>query len=375
MIVSNLNKKKISLIILLFINFIFSIKYLSRYTFNYLAISLLITSIQVLTIYKFDFIQKLLVKTKIKSIYLLIFSSIILLLIASKIPIESLKVDRWSVITSFWDNYFNNKYAYYAKSFDGNYPGPMPIYFVLFLPFYFIKEFSYITIMGLFLFYTILKKNHISEKNKNLYVIFISTSLFIIWESLSRSNIFFNGALILSVTLYFLNFNNTKKALLCKGILIGLVLSTRNVFIIVFAIAFIYSILNKKYSFRELFQMGFITIITFIITFLPFVYNHFKDFLQMNPFIIQSSALMPSKYSFLCIFLSILITLKIKSSIDVIFYSGIMLFFTITTYFLYTIVITNFNTAFFESKADISYFIFCIPFFLYYFLILENIEK
>lgn len=138
------NKINISLFILLFINFIFSVKYLSRYTSYYLIISLFIVLIQVLIVKKIDFIFNLLKKAKIKPIYLLIFSSIILLLIASKVPIESLKVDRWSVITSFWDNYFSNQYVYFAKSFDGNYPGPMPFYFVLFLPFYFLNEYSYI---------------------------------------------------------------------------------------------------------------------------------------------------------------------------------------------------------------------------------------
>lgn len=368
---STLNKKNASLFILLFINFIFSIKYLSRYTSNYLTVSLLIVSIQVVIIYKFDLIFKLLIKLKTKSIYQLIFISVILLFIASKVPIESLNVDRWSVITSFWDNYFNNKYVYFAQSFDGNYPGPMPFYFVLFLPFYYLKEFSYITIIGLFLFYSILK-NKVSEKNKFLYVTLISSSLFIFWETISRSNIFFNGTLILLVTIYFLTVKKNEKLLLLNGVFIGLVLSTRNVFVIVFGIAFIYLLLKKEYTFKELFFIGLITIITFIITFIPFIYNHLDDFFKMNPFIIQSSALMPSKYSFLCIFLSLIGALFIKSRLDVIFYSGIMLFFTILFYFGYTIILTDFKTTFFESKADISYFILCIPFCLYHFIICEE---
>ena len=74
------NKINISLFILLFINFIFSVKYLSRYTSYYLIISLFIVLIQVLIVKKIDFIFNLLKKAKIKPIYLLIFSSIILLL-------------------------------------------------------------------------------------------------------------------------------------------------------------------------------------------------------------------------------------------------------------------------------------------------------
>lgn len=367
MILKLLSKQNISLLILLFINLIFSIKYISRYSSFYLIISLLIILIQVIFIYKINYIFQWLNKFKIKPLYILLFSSMGLLFLASKVPIESLKVDRWSVITSFWDNYFSNQYVYFAKSFDGNYPGPMPFYFVLFLPFYFLKEFSYITIIGLIVFYGILKHKGVSKRTATLFVLFISSSLYVFWESISRSNIFFNGTLILIVTLYFLNFDNSKKAILYKGVLIGLVLSTRNVYIIVFAIAFIYSFLNKKYQIIELFQIACITIFTFVITFLPFVYNHFVDFLIMNPFIIQSSALMPTKFSFFCIMFSILIALNVKSKEDVIFYAGVILFLTILLYFSYTLYITDFKTTFFNSRADISYFILCVPFLYYYY--------
>ena len=78
------------------------------------------------------------------------------------------------------------------------------------------------------------------------------------------------------------------------------------------------------------------------------------DFLTMNPFIIQSSALMPSSLSFFCIIISIFIAFSVKSKEDVIFYSGIMLFLTILLYFGYTIFITDFETTLFKSN---KYFI------------------
>jgi len=368
MIYKFFNKVNISLFVLLFINFIFSLKYLSRFTDYFWLVSLIIIFFQYILVVKIDTLFNIFNKIKRHSFYLLIFISLILLFIASKVPIESLKVDRWSVVTSFWDNYFNNQYVYFAKSFDGNYPGPMPFYFVLFLPFYYLKEFSYITVIGLLLFYFILIYKKISEKNKFLFVVLIGISPYIFWETISRSNIFFNGTLVLCSTLYYLNFEKSSKALLFKGLLIGLVLSTRNVYVIVFVIASIYSFQFKKYNFVELFQIGCITIFTFVLTFVPFVYNHFEDFLKMNPFIIQSSALLPSKLSFFCIFLAAIVGFKVKSEIDVIFYTGIMLFFTIVLYFSYSIFITDFDTTFFKSRADISYFILCIPFVCFYFL-------
>ena len=203
MIYKFFNKVNISLFVLLFINFIFSLKYLSRFTDYFSLVSLIIIFFQYILVVKIDIFFNIFNKIKGHSFYFLIFISLILLFIASKVPIESLKVDRWSVVTSFWDNYFNNQYVYFAKSFDGNYPGPMPFYFVLFLPFYYLKEFSYITVIGLLLFYFILIYKKISEKNKFLFVVLIGISPYIFWETISRSNIFFNGTLVLFSTLYF----------------------------------------------------------------------------------------------------------------------------------------------------------------------------
>ena len=120
-------------------------------------------------------------------------------------------VDRWSVIASFWDNYFNGKYVYFAQSFDGNYPGPMPFYFILALPFYIIGELGIFSVLGIFVFMFLMK----NKKNSNItsmYFILTASSIFYIWEVCSRSNIFINGVLILYSIICF--FKNYQKKLL-----------------------------------------------------------------------------------------------------------------------------------------------------------------
>ncbi|MBX9807334.1 MAG: oligosaccharide repeat unit polymerase [Flavobacteriaceae bacterium] len=283
------------------------------------------------------------------------------------VPKESLSVDRWSVISSFWQNYFHNEYVYAAKSFGGNYPGPMPFYFILALPFYLMGELGLFSFLGITAFVLVIKKLNKSFEYTSISFLYIATSLFYIWEICARSNIFINGSLILFSILFF--FKKYKKALnsnLIFGIIIGLLLSTRNVFVIPYIIAIIFALRTKKIDLENTFYLGIITLFIFSLTFLPFVWNHFADFKLMNPFIIQSSFLMPFKYTLLFIFIAFCLSFFCKEEEEVYFYSGLSLFLTILFYFGFMIFNYSFKTAYYESKADISYFILCLPFFIYH---------
>lgn len=374
MILENSKQKQhISLFIFLFVNFMFSAKYVSRVTNYYLPISFIIV-----TLYYFIWKYKNLldeISGKLNKLNILILMLFILgsCFIFIKVPVATLNVDRWSVITSFWDNYFSEKYVYFALSCDNNPPGPMPFYFILALPFYIVGELGLFSLMGIILFYYLLKKNVISTKNQTLSLLLVAGSLFYLWEIVSRSNIFLNGVLVLFVILYSLKQKVfTQKKILLIGIFIGLVLSTRNVFVIPFVILFVYLLNKKVISFFELISIGCISLLTFTTTFIPFVWGHHEDFKVMNPFIIQSSGLMPLKYTLVFILLAFVGGFICKSKKDIIFYSGFILFLCIGFYFVYWFFQVGFNETFFESSADISYFILCIPFSIYYLIKNEN---
>lgn len=363
-----IDKFQISFCLFIFINFLFFLKYLQRVSDYYILISFLFTSIYIVFWYFRNYINKI----KIYSIHnkLIIFIFIITsILIFNKIDVNTLKVDRWSVITSFWDNYFKGDYVYFAKSHRGNYPGPMPFYFILALPFYWIKELGFLTIVGVIIFLKIIKKDLKINSHIFTTLLFTISSVFIFWEIVCRSNIFFNGTLILFVLKRFLD--TTKfhaKEIIINGVLIGLILSTRNVFIIPFIIAFSYSLRTKTITLKQTLCLGFLSILFFSITFIPFLWNHYDDFKKMNPFIIQSSFLMPFKSTLLFLVLSFVLSLYCKIKDDVYFYSGISLFSTICGYYIYHFSISGFDKTFFESEADISYFILSTPFLIYYFI-------
>lgn len=362
-----LDKKNTSLLIFLFINFIFTAKYLSRICSFYLIISFLIT-----LIYFFIWKYRTNITTRIKpsnklNYFVLFFFIIIYVIILKIIPTEKINVDRWSVISSFWDNYFNNKYVYFAKSNMGNPPGPMPFYFILALPFYLIGELGYFSILGCISFFVLIRKAKVSIANQTITLILITSSVCFLWEVICRSNIFFNGVLILIVINQFFQIKTfTLRSCIFIGTIIGLSISTRNVFIIPYMISFIFLLNNKIVTFKKIVTIVSISIFFFALTFLPFIWNHSIEFNEMNPFIIQSSALMPFALTIPFILIGVFAGFLCKTNNDVYYFSGAILFLTIIGYFIYHFTIDGFNNTFFGSTADISYFILSIPFSLFY---------
>lgn len=353
-----------SLFIIAFVNLLFLIKYTPRFTNYSIAISLIL-SILFFVFYFFKDSLKITNKRLniifVGAIPLYIIGAIMLL---NLFPLDKVNVDRYSVINSFWDNYFQSKYVYFAKSHHGNMPGPMPFYFILSLPFYILGDIGYLSITGLIVFAAILKYANITPSRIISGVVIILCTGFTFWEIVSRSNIFINSSLVLLSIIFFVRKIdiNRKQHILLNGVIIGLLISTRNVLIIPYIVLFLHVLKEKKYLIRDMIQISICIVSVYILTFVPFVMNHFSDFIKMNPFIIQSSYLMPSWMSISCIVLSFSSLFLTKSYKDIIYYSGMYLFITITIYSFYHIYKTGFHDAFYNSKIDISYYILCIPF-------------
>lgn len=366
-------KRNLSVVLLLLVNFIFSIKYLSRYTDYYLLFSLLFFFFTFLLFnVSFHFFQHKKLLNALNYFILVVYFSLAIFLF-TKVDVDSLNVDRWSVITNFWETYFTGEYAYFSTSNQGNPPGPMPFYFIIALPFYILGELGCMSLLGIFIFYFLVKYEFNSKLLTFISLFFICFSIFTLWEVIARSNVFLNGTLVLASLLYFQKFKQYNfKIYLLFAVIIGCLLSTRNSFAIAYIIYFMYLVLSKKMKFGQLFLITFMSILVFVLTFFPFVLGHFDKFLQMNPFLVQSTFLVPFGYSISFLVLAFLVSFFVKNFHDAIFYTGIVFFISIATYSGYQISIHGFLEAYFDSYIDISYFIFCIPFFLYYVLAIDN---
>lgn len=366
-----LSKKNIAISLFIFINALFVLKYSERVTSYNALLTLAFIGVFIGFFYWKDTIL-----SRIKYAYGFIGSAIFIILFGiafTYINVETLMVDRWSVISSFWDNYFQGEYVYFAKSHRNNPPGPMPFYYMLALPFYLIGELGYFSLLAIPALWIVSKYLRFNKAVVQFGLFLLITSFFYIWEVTVRSNIMINGLLILFSLIYCLKREKwSLKELIVAGIMVGLFLSTRNVFVIPYVILFLYLLKNGNLSFLKLIQLGSVAIVTFALTFLPFIYNYWDSFLTMNPFVIQGSFLIPFHYTVGFVLLAFLFPFLCKSKEDVLFYSGVNLFITIAIYFIYHIIYSGFQSAFYESIVDISYFILCIPFFLIYVLIQEN---
>lgn len=291
---------------------------------------------------------------------LLTISSGFLLHIITK---ESLHVDRWEMIQLFWDAASNGIYPYGVCSLSGNYPGPMPFYFILTYPFYLIGEIGWMTVVGLWIVVGCSYKK-LDGNDLGWVMILLLSSLAIYWEIFARSTIFINSLLF---AIYFCKLKDLsqRSALAFYGwaVLGGILFSTRTVFALPLIIWGIYICLRKEIKIIRFIKWGICFICSFIITFLPFYCMDPHTFMQLNPFITQGDILLPFSYIFFFLVLAFVFPFFCKKYSDIWFYSGLLLFSTITGHVVYALFDSGID-AYLRAGADISYYIFCFPFLL-----------
>lgn len=360
---------------LLFINALFCIKYFERFTSLFPVITLLMLLIQCGLLY-FPFYNKFSVKQQKIIMYLLLLMSVIgALFVFSKIHISSLNVDRWSVIYSFWEAYFNGDYPYFAKSHMNNPPGPMPIYFVIALPFYLINEIGWMPLIAVVIGLILIKELIKNTTSQLIFILFIFSFMGFYWELLSRSTILLNSILVMIVLLYSeKSISRHNYSFYLSALLTGIILSTRMVFVMPFLSLGIMVLLSKRVSFPKLLSWTALALFAFVLTFLPFYIGFQESFFVMNPFKVQSGFLLPSIYNYIFIFISIVLSLFFYKKLSLLLLSGYSLFISIFIYFIYHLIQSGLQGAYFQSGADISYFLFCVPFLLMHFLIEKEIK-
>jgi hypothetical protein len=159
-----------------------------------------------------------------------------------------------------------------------------------------------------------------------------------------------------------------------SALLTGVILSTRMVFVMPFLSLGIMALLSKKVSFLRLLIWTALALFAFALTFLPFYIGFKESFFIMNPFKVQSGFLLPSIYNYVFILISIVLSLFFYNKLSLLLLSGYSLFISIFIYFVYHLMHSGLQGAYFQSGADISYFLFCVPFLLMQFLIEKKIK-
>ena len=350
----------IPLLFIAFINFTFCFKYLNRISDYALPISIIYAGIFIFIPYIISLIKKE-VFFYIVLLFILLFTIISVFLLYS-IPVSILNVDRWSVITSFWNAWRNGEFPYMAKSHMNNAPGPFPVYFFIAFPFYYLNEIGCLSIVSVLLF--ILYVFRVCEREKAfLLIVVLLFSVTIFWEVVARSTIFSNSVFLFVYINSFFNAGNLKKRGFMYGIMGGLILSTRGLVIIPLLLTFAFLFVRAG-KWKDMIITGAALFFSFTSTLIPFFFWNPKLFLKYNPITLQAGFL-PFPVLFFFIITAFVLGIMAKTVYKAILFIGLILFFIVIAYFTYDTLRFDITSAYFGGISDISYSIFCLPFLLF----------
>lgn len=358
-------KQIVAFSILVLINFIFAFKYLSRSNDHALIMSIFYIILLIILFILSKKIDLKLFKSNWFFYSLVFLYSISHIVLFHFIKVETLNVDRWSVISSFWEQAFNGQYPYNAQSHMGNYPAPLPFYFLMALPFNLVSEIGYFSLLGIILL-SVFLRNNLSAKNSIGALIILFLSVSVLWEISVRSTILVNSVLFMLYLFWLERINfNSKKHFWASAIIGGLLLSTRTIFALPLVIYVIYLFKSKEVTFKLLTGWSLVVGGVLILSFSPLLFFNFSEFLIRNPFNVQTDHLFPFNISLIFIALAAIAGFICSTKRQLIHYTSGIFILVLITYFYLFIFRFGFIDAYFNSSIDLSYMLFAYPFLLY----------
>ena len=345
----------------------FIIKYTQRAGLNeYLILSIYLLLI-VLLYFVFLFLKEnkstRFFKISFWIILLLICSGIVFFLIT--VDRYTIRVDRWSALTYFWDYLVQGKYPYSTHTHIGitNHPSPFPFWQLLNLPFYLLGDVGLGLLFFLLMTAFMVQRYFQSYKKSFFFFSLLLCSPAYWWEVIVRSDSLNNSWFVFMLILWF---EKSKRTLSNNFILIaivcGLVATTRLTAILPLAIYFFKPYLNLNLKQKILFPVLVLTVS--ILVFSPFIFwdTNTWIFFSRNPFMNQADK---GYLLILIITLAIGIFMALRwKTIEQFFYFAsffIFIFIALSQFGLF--IRSDYNPEFISgSICDISYFNLVIPY-------------
>lgn len=355
--------QRILVVLYLAINVLFVEKYAARVTENHILVSMayIVCSSVIIGIISRHLTNKHATRWLIGLGGVLLILAVILQYLIDPL---SLQVDRWSAIHNFIASMLQGDYPYGHPTHLGGYGSPFPIWQIFHLPFYLVGNVGLSIFVVSFAFIITLYYCH-SNKVALIAVILLGMSPAFWYEIVVRSDLITNMLLVATIVEWLIY----KKITLSQytipiGIVAGLLLSTRLIAIIPICIIFGYDFLHLGW--KKQITLLFVTIITFALTFLPFILWNGSTlfFFQYNPFVLQTRQ---GSWVVLVIFaiLAILVTCLMKNKIQYRFIStGLLLSTLVVLAFVEKMWQENLWTELFSSSFDITYLSTALPFYV-----------
>lgn len=287
------SNKSVQLLSFFLVNSFFILKYVPRIGINSSIILIsYIGLVLVFIILFYKYITRISEK-KTGIIYwsLLVIALICIIAILHAVDPYTLRVDRWSALSFFWDSFFQGEYPYGAHTHVSalNFPSPFPFWHYLNLPFYLLGDVGFELLFFLILTAITVKYYFSSYRKSLLFIILLLASPAYWWEVLVRSDGLSNALMVFMMILWYSKMNRSlPKNFILTIFLCGAVASTRFSAILPLFIFFFNPYLQLSTKKKIIFPVS-ILIVAFVF-FSPFIFWDTETwiFFKRNPFMSQT---------------------------------------------------------------------------------------
>jgi len=360
---NNISKLRsyLPLVIYLFINSIFIIKYSVRYSLSptilILIYSIIVIGVILLLKRKKEFFKKL-----SRSVYFTfcIVTFVLLTILMFQFDITEIRVSRHAAIQEWLGNFLRGEFPYGGTAN----PSSFPVLFITFIPFKLIGELGLMQMLTYLLFSFYLLKRFTNAPNAKWFIqILLLSSPIYLYEIVTRSELFSNMVFVM-LFVHFLLRNESipeeYQKLIFASVFGGLILSTR---MIVLPIYFIFLFYFYRENLKKLFLLFLGIGIVFLLTNLPFYLWNPHLYIEKGPFAVQSIYL-SKVVVLLFLVLAVIIGFKIKSERSLHFATALLLFFIVFSAFITQLSEHTLFELIYKDRFDLAYFIFPLPFLL-----------
>jgi len=359
-------KTNFQYIVFLLINSLFILKYSSRYGVNpyfMLPIYFMVFGL-IYFLYK-KYISKFTEKL-FKPLYWISLVAAILLIIGLLVFIDpyTIRVDRWSALTFFWDSVFSGQYPYSTHTHVGstNFASPFPLWHLINLPFYLLGDVGIGIIVFLILISVSVKYYFSTYSQAYLFLLLLLISPAYWWEVSVRSDSLNNGLFVFMIILWFIKHKrNLSNSFFIAILICGIISSTRLTAIIPLALFFFQSYLKLSFKSKVIFPVSIMMIA--LISFLPFIFWNTETwiFFSRNPFMSQTGNGNIYVLLFMLI-LGVIMALKWKNTYQFFNNTSLFIFIFILASQIVRICNAGEGNLFSDGIADISYFNLALPY-------------
>lgn len=361
-----ISKKGIQIVIFLIINSLFILKYSPRYSLNPYLTLVIYFGFVALVYFIFRKIESFGSEKLFKILYWTSLILAVCAIVTSLIYIDpyTIRVDRWSALTFFWDAAFNGQYPYGAHTHVAvtNFPSPFPVWHLIGLPFYLLGDVGIQIIFFLILLAFAIKRYFSSYKKSFFFLMMLLISPSYWWEVIVRSDSLSNSLLVFMIISWFIKYNrNLSNSFVIVILICGAIASTRFTAILPLTLFLFQPYLNLTTKQKIILPLSIFGIA--LLSFLPFIFWDTDSwvFFSRNPFMSQTG-----NGNFYLLLLMIVLGITLALS-----WKSIQQFFSVTSIFIFIFILSS-QIVYLESRGngnffsdgivDLSYFNLALPY-------------